>query len=72
MKESQWALTNGLFGGRNDERDRDRSGIWDTLGPAVGKVWPGLRDWIMRSAPYTNGDDTWFKMVKRIDPDEAG
>ena len=56
-KESDWTLTNALLNGRNEERDRRR--IWDTLGYAVGNVWPKVRDWIMHHRP-SDGDTAWF------------
>lgn len=68
LKASQWALTDALSGGRSEERDKSQ--LWRKLDSAVGQVWPGLREWIMRSKPSSNGDETWFKIVERIEPDE--
>lgn len=61
--EARWSLTDGLLNGRNDERDK--SGMWGTLGSAVGKIWPELSDWIMCNTPVPN-DDEWFSTAKDI------
>ncbi|KAH9972066.1 hypothetical protein BGW80DRAFT_1252893 [Lactifluus volemus] len=56
-KEVQWAIRDGLMGGRLEERNRER--IWYQLSSCVVSVWPTLHDWIMNYTP----DDTdcpWF------------
>jgi hypothetical protein len=63
VKESDWTLTDGLLNGRNDERDR--SAMWNTLGGAVNKVWPGLGGWIMCNTP-SDSDVTWFSSTQII------
>jgi hypothetical protein len=65
-KQSDWALTDALLNGRNDERDR--RGMWNTLGGAVFGLWPdhpGLRKWIMRNEP-SDDDTIWFKSTGSI------
>jgi hypothetical protein len=62
-KEVQWAIRDGLSGGRLEERNRER--IWYQLGSSVVSVWPTLHDWIMNYTP----DDTdcpWFSRAETL------
>jgi hypothetical protein len=66
----RWTLKDGLLNGRGEERDR--SDIWDSLGHAVGNVWPRLRWWIMHHIP-SEDDTDWFTRANRImDNDDEG
>jgi hypothetical protein len=66
----RWTLKDGLLNGRGEERDR--SNMWDSLGHAVGNVWPHLRWWIMHHIP-SEDDIDWFTWANRIvDGDDEG
>jgi hypothetical protein len=56
-KEVQWAIRDGLMGGRLEERNRER--IWYQLSSSVVSVWPTLHDWIMNYTP-DDTDCSWF------------
>jgi hypothetical protein len=63
----RWTLKDGLLNGRSEELDR--SGMWNSLGHAVGNVWPHLRRWIMLHTP-SDDDTEWFTGTDRISFDD--
>jgi hypothetical protein len=65
----RWSLKDGLLNGRCEELDRSR--MWDTLGHAVGNVWPHLRGWIMHHIPSDDNTE-WFSGADRIDAIDEG
>ncbi len=67
--QMRWSLKDGLLNGRGEELDRSR--MWDTLGHAVGNVWPHLRGWIMHHIPSDDSTE-WFSGADRIDVIDEG